>query len=74
MQIKPGKETSEFWLTSVSTLLAAIFAAFVVFQVFTQEQADALLAVAVAATPILIAIGPAIYTVMRSYLKARSGG
>lgn len=72
MPVKSGKETTEFWLTALSTLAAAVFGAFVVFRVFTQEEADALLAVAVAALPLLITIAPIFYTLMRSWLKART--
>lgn len=63
---KPGYKTTEAWGSFLTTILLLL----VSYGIFTQEQADSLLALILPAIPLILSIVPmTIYTVQRTGLK-----
>lgn len=71
--IKPGWQTTEFWLTAVATIAGALVPIVIAYGVLSAEEAEMwlnlILAVAAVVVPIVLASSAKKYTVSRTALK-----
>jgi hypothetical protein len=68
--LKPGYQTSEFWLAAVMNLVAAVLALLVGRDLLTAEESSLLRELALAVVPLVLAIVNASYIHSRGRVKA----